>query len=406
MLILIRRLLDPVVKSSRRHHRCLVTGEPFSEFGSLAAATKQASSSSARDGLGIYCKMHRRCSFNLDRYDLLFALKSATSVKDPLIVRQFHAHVFRLGFGGDVYIATSLLSAYVATSIRDARLLFDEMPDRDTFTWNVMITGYARSGDVDKAQDVFEEMPQRSVVSWSAMLTAYAHSRRWVEGLSLFRVMTMAGKDGPLIKPNAITLSIVLLCCSLMGSPGSLLGRSVHGYLLKTNVEKDSALVNMYAKCGVYKYACLVYSAMKRKDVIAWTALIFGAARHGYSEEALSVFETMKEESVRPDELTFTGVLVACARTGMVGMGRRYFNLIKEYGLELQIQHYGCMVDMYCRAGLVEEAHDILQRMNLEPEAAIWRSFLSACKEHNRFDIVEKVMEANASPKCMESPGK
>ncbi|CAI0468536.1 unnamed protein product [Linum tenue] len=101
----------------------------------------------------------------------------------------------------------------------------------------------------------------------------------------------------------------------------------------------------------------------------------------------------MKEEGVQPNEMTFTGVLHACAHTGMVGAGRRYFNMIEEYGLEYKIQHYGCMVDIYGRAGLVEEAFGVIKRMKLEPNATVWGSFLSACKEHNRFDMVEKVIE-------------
>ncbi|CAL1372733.1 unnamed protein product [Linum trigynum] len=395
MLLMVRRLLDPVVKSSPSHHRCLVTGKPFFKSRrSSAEAIKQASSSSPRDGLGIYCRMHRQFSVKkLDSYALLFVLKSAATMKDPRIVRHFHAHVVRVGFGGNVYIATCLLSAYVAASFRDARLLFDEMPDRTAVTWNVMITGYARFGDVDKALDMFEEMPERNVESWSAMITAFVHSGRWAEGLFLFREMMMAGNDGPMIMPDKITLSTVLSCCAQMGCPGSLLGRSVHGYLLKMNGEIDNVLVDMYAKCGVFKYACLVFSAMKEKNVIAWTALISGAARHGCSEEALSLFEMMKEEGVRPNEMTFTGVLHACAHTGMVGAGQRYFNMIEEYGLEYKIQHYGCMVDIYGRAGLVEEARGVIERMKLEPNAAVWGSFLSACKEHNRFDMAEKVIE-------------
>ncbi|CAI0468535.1 unnamed protein product [Linum tenue] len=51
------------------------------------------------------------------------------------------------------------------------------------------------------------------------------------------------------------------------------------------------------------------------------------------------------------------------------------------------------MVDIYGRAGLVEEAFGVIKRMKLEPNATVWGSFLSACKEHNRFDMVEKVIE-------------
>ncbi|CAL1378431.1 unnamed protein product [Linum trigynum] len=146
-----------------------------------------------------------------------------------------------------------------------------------------------------------------------------------------------------------------------MGCPGSVLGRSVDGYLLKMNGEIDNVLVDMYAKCGVFKYACLVFFCNEGKERHSMDCIDSGAARHGCSEEALSLFEMMKEEGVRPNEMTFTGVLHACAHTGMVGAGQRYFNMIEEYGLEYKIQHYGCMVDIYGRA-IIQQSLDKIGR--------------------------------------------
>ncbi|CAN1166475.1 Pentatricopeptide repeat-containing protein At5g66520 [Linum perenne] len=394
MPLLLWRLLKPI-KSPLRHRR-FVTGKSF--FGdprSPASIIKQASS--PREALGFYCEFHRQSSSELDSYSLLFALKSAGRLDDARIVRHFHAHGIRLGYITNVYVATCLLSAYVATSFRDAHHLFDGMPDRNrtAVTWNVMITGYARSGDVDKARQVFDEMPQRNVESWSAMITAYARSGYSTKGLSLFREMISA--PAVLIKPDEVTIGTVLFCCVQIGSPGSLHGRSIHCFLLKNalemNVEIGTVLVDMYAKCGFLNYACLVFDSMKERNVTTWTTLICAAAHNGYSQEALSLFEMMKEEGVQPNEMTFTGILHACAFNGLVEQGRRCFEMIKEYGLEYRIQHYGCMVDLYGKAGLVEEAYGVIMTMELEPSAVVWGSFLSACKEHDRFDMAEKVME-------------
>ncbi|PON84304.1 Pentatricopeptide repeat [Trema orientale] len=127
---------------------------------------------------------------------------------------------------------------------------------------------------------------------------------------------------------------------------------------------------------------------------MSWTTLICGAARHGYSEEAFSLFELMQKEGViRPNELTFTGILSACVHTGLVEEGQKFFRMIQECGLELRIQHYGCMVDLFGKAGLVQEAYDVIQTMKLEPNVVVWSSFLSTCKVHKKYEMAEKVTE-------------
>lgn len=271
--------------------------------------------------------------------------------------------------------------------------MFDEMPEKNTVTWNTMISGYSRSGDVERARLVFEEMPLRNVASWGAMIAAYVNSGKHELGLSLFRDMVMDGG----LKPDQVTAVSVLSGCAHMGSVGLLVGKSVHGFMVKKrwelNAELGTVLIGMYAKCGFLKGATQVFESMQEKNVMAWTALICGSAQHGYSKEASSLFEKMQNAGVRPNELTFTGVLSACVHTGLVEEGRKYFKLIEESGLELRIQHYGCMVDLYGKAGLLEEAYDVIKNMRLEPNVAVWGAFLSACKEHKQFEMAERVVE-------------
>lgn len=256
-----------------------------------------------------------------------------------------------------------------------------------------MITAYSRHGDVNKARCVFEGMPSRDIASWSAMVAAYVNNGKQDQGLAVFR--EMVSNEG--LKPDQLTLGSVLSGCAHLGSIGLLVGKSVHGFMVKNgwelNVEIGTVLVDMYAKCGFLKYACRVFELMPEKNVMTWTALICGSAQHGYSQEALSFFEMMQKMEIHPNEMTFTGVLNACAHTGLVKEGRNYFRMIEEHGLEPRIQHYGCMVDLFGKAGLLEEAYTVLKTMRLEPNIVIWGSFLSACKEHRNFEMAEKVIE-------------
>ncbi|KAL6546182.1 hypothetical protein OROMI_021903 [Orobanche minor] len=371
-----------------------------SHFNSWAFAIRNAASSSSSPlkPLQLYTHMQRQ-SVPFDTFSILFALKSCNHLPHNLnIIRHLHAHLLKLGFSTNVYVATCLLSAYASTFFNDACTLFDEMPARNTVTWNVMITGYSRRGDTRAARIAFDAMPLRDLASWSAVIAAYMDNSLWNQGLALFRAMLSSRDAGDeRLKPDQLTLGPVLAGCGRMGSSGLGLGKSIHGFVMKNkwelNVEFGTCLVDMYAKCGHLKEACLVFRMMKSSNVVAWTALICGAARHGHGQEALWMFDKMREAGVEPNELTFTGVLTACVQKELIEEGSKYFRLLEQYGMKPTIHHYGCMVDLFGKAGLLGEAYEVINTMPFEANVVIWGSFLSSCKLHKQFEMAEKVID-------------
>ncbi|KAL7089779.1 hypothetical protein ACP275_13G203800 [Erythranthe tilingii] len=376
-------------------------------FNSWAFAIRNAasasSSSSPLKALQLYSRMHRQ-SVPFDTFSALYALKSCTLLPSHNlnILRHLHAHILKLGFSSHVYVATSLLSVYAFNVFRDACFLFDEMPTRNTVTWNVMITGYSRQGDITTARLFFDRMPLRDLASWSAMIAAYVDNALWDNGLALFREMMVSRNvSGDCLKPDQLTLGSILGGCGRMGSVGLVFGKSIHAFVIKNkwdlNVELGTCLVDMYAKCGLLKTSSLIFSMMKSNNVVAWTALICGAAQHGFGQEAIQIFENMREAGVKPNELTFTGILTACVKAGLVDEGRMYFRMIEQCGIRPRIQHYGCMVDLFGKTGLLGEAYEIINTMPFEANVVIWGSFLSSCKLHKQFqmaddNVIDKVM--------------
>ncbi|XP_050368843.1 pentatricopeptide repeat-containing protein At5g66520-like [Argentina anserina] len=332
-------------------------------FNSWAAAIR--SSSSPHKALRIFTQMHRQ-SVPCDTYSILFTLNSCTKFHNHAAIQHLHSHIVKLGFDSHVYVATSLLHAYVYGSLVHASQLFDEMPEKSTVTWNTMISGFSRTGNVERARIMFEDMPLRDASSWNAMITAYVNNGRHELGLSLFRDMVM-GEEG--VRPDPRTAVVVLSGCAHSGSVGLLVGKSVHGFIVKNtwemNAELGTVLIDMYAKCGFLKGAEEVFELMQEKNVMTWTALICGSAQNGSNEEALCLFARMQNAGVRPNQPTFTGVLSACVNLGLVDEGQKYFNLIEECGLEVKIQHCGCMVDLFGKAGMLEEAYDFIKTIKI-----------------------------------------
>jgi len=181
-------------------------------------------------------------------------------------------------------------------------------------------------------------------------------------------------------------------------------GRQLHALAVSAGLEHHamirSALIDMYGKSGSISDAEIIFSNRTKDDVISWTAMIVGQAEHGHSKEALELFEEMCCLGLKPDHVTFIGVLTACSHVGEVELGLRYLNAMsKKYGVEPSKEHYGCVVDLLARAGRVHEAEELIGRIAAdERDGVVWTSLLRACAargaEETGKRAAERVMEA------------
>ncbi|OWM69228.1 hypothetical protein CDL15_Pgr025415 [Punica granatum] len=209
-----------------------------------------------------------------------------------------------------------------------------------------MASGYVRSGKLDEAKEFFERMPERDFVSWSSVISGYVQAGCFLEALDLFHEMLQSGA-----KPNQFTLvSALSACANLVALLDQ--GRWIHVFIGKNEIKMNewllASLIDMYAKCGEVEFASNVFSSARglRGKVWPWNAMIGGFAMHGN-------------------------------HGNMVNEGRRYFRMMESaYGIKPEIEHYGCMVDLLGRAGLLDEAEDIISSLQITPDAAVWGALL------------------------------
>uniref|UniRef100_A0A3B6FSE8 DYW domain-containing protein n=1 Tax=Triticum aestivum TaxID=4565 RepID=A0A3B6FSE8_WHEAT len=192
----------------------------------------------------------------------------------------------------------------------------------------------------------------RNLVAWSSMIGGYSRVGMVNEALDLFRDMQAAG-----VNPDEVTMVSVISACAKAGALD--LGRWVHAFIdrkgITVDLELSTALIDMYAKCGLIERARLVFDAMVERDTKAWSAMIVGLAMHGLAEDALAIFSRMLQL-------------------------KRYWSTMQEMGIKASMENYGCMVDLLCRSGLLDEAYSFV--------TSIWRNLLVASKSSNRTDIV------------------
>lgn len=246
---------------------------------------------------------------------------------------------------------------------------------------------YVKCGAVDDARQEFERMDRRDVVAWSAMIAGYAQNGRPSEALELFE--SMKSKQ---IKPNDVALVSVLSACSQLGSleAGERIGNYVESQGFLFNVYVASALLDMYSKCGNISKARQIFNHMPQKDVVSWNSMIVGLAANGFAKEAINLFEKMKEIRVKPNDITFVGILTACTHAGLLELGLRIFRSMKsDHEITPTIEHYACVVDLFCRSGKLKDAHEFICRMEVEPNVVIWGTLLSASRIHSNLELAE-----------------
>ncbi|KAJ9691595.1 hypothetical protein PVL29_013706 [Vitis rotundifolia] len=290
----------------------------------------------------------------------------------------------------DVISWNTMINGYaIVGKIDEAKRLFDEMPERNLVSWNSMLAGFVKCGNVEDVFGLFSEMPCRDVVSWNSMLACYAQCGKPNEALALFDQMRAVG-----VKPTEPTVVSLLSACAHLGALDK--GLHLHTYINDNRIEVNSivgtALVDMYAKCGKISLATQVFNAMESKDVLAWNTIIAGMAIHGHLKEAQQLFKEMKEAGVEPNDVTFVAMLSACSHAGMVDEGQKLLDCMSSsYGIEPKVEHYGCVIDLLARAGLLEEAMELIGTMPMEPNPSALGALLGGCRIHGNYELGEMV---------------
>lgn len=255
---------------------------------------------------------------------------------------------------------------------------------------NALLDMYVKCEKLDLARRVFDMLLARDIVSWTVMISGLVQCKRPSEALEVFNAMQISG-----VKPDKVVLSTVLSACASLGALES--GRWVHEYIERKGIEWDvhvgTSVVDMYVKCGCLDTAVSIFQEMPLKNVSSWNALINGFALHGRGREALDCFDRMVASGLHPNEVTFITVLGACCHSGLVQEGRQLFELMtKSYKLSPWEDHYGCMVDLLGRAGLIQEAYDVIKAMPMRPGVFTWVTLLSACQAHGRMDFSQQIL--------------
>ncbi|KAF5731085.1 pentatricopeptide repeat-containing protein [Tripterygium wilfordii] len=303
------------------------------------------------DAMALYFQMEEE-GVEPDRFTFPRVLKACGGIGSVQLGLAVHRHLVRLGFG------------------------------KDGFVLNALVDMYAKCGDIVQARRVFDKVDCKDLVSWNSMLTGYIRHGLLNEALEIFHAMIKQG-----FEPDSVAISSILACGWSLK-----IGIQIHGWVVRQGIEWDLSIANslivLYASHGNVEQARWLFDQMPDRDTISWNSIV---SAHSKDPRVLQYFEDMENAGVLPDAITFVSLLSACAHLGLVKFGERLFLLMTEkYGITPIMEHYACMVNLYGRAGRLDEAYAIVvKRMEFGAGPTVWGALLYACYLHGNVDMGE-----------------
>ncbi|KAL6504037.1 hypothetical protein OROGR_025960 [Orobanche gracilis] len=257
--------------------------------------------------------------------------------------KQVHGLVVKTNFVLDVFVCNALLDFYSKHDyVEDMRKLFDEMPELDGVSYNIIITSYAWNGQPEESLSLFKELRlsnfNRRNFPFATMLSISANTQ-YIE-----------------------------------------MGRQLHAQATLTNADLDiqvaNALVDMYAKCGRFREAAIIFKNLPDKCSVPWTAMISAYVQRGHNDEALNLFNEMRRDNICGDQATFASTVKASANLALVSVGKQLHSCVISSGFTSNLFCGSALLDMYAKCGSLKDAIKVFEEMP-ERNTISWNAMIS-----------------------------
>ncbi|CAH9139271.1 unnamed protein product [Cuscuta epithymum] len=253
---------------------------------------------------------------------------------------------------------------------------------------NQLIETYSRCGLIKHTSEVFGRITKKDIVSWTSAMMGHVNNGQANEALVLFRSMQREN-----INPDSLTFVALLQAITQLGFLS--FAREVHARACRQiDVQEGILIINTlimaYSRCGDLNCAGVLFDRMPGRDLSSWNTMLSSYGAHGDCVRVLELFNQMRMEKVVPDNYTFTSLLSACSHSGALPEGLSVFRtMMEDYRLVPTDEHFGCMVDLLSRGGMLEEADYLLKCEGLRENASALGAFIASCMVNGKGEMGE-----------------
>lgn len=245
---------------------------------------------------------------------------------------------------------------------------------------NPLFQLYVKCREVNDADNLFSGMHCLSVVSWNVQISSYLREGCEEKAVQLFARMQQQG-----LAPTKITYIGMLSGCvnDEMLVIGKLMHARVSTCQFQTTTVVNTALFNMYGRCGSIEYAQRTFNDIEDRDVVAWNAMLEVCYEHGLHKESIALLSQMQVEGVIPNKVTFVALLRTCTHAEAMFEGKLMHRYAIDTGFVLDISVSTAVITLYGKGGTLEEAI-LLFRSFCERDTILWNTMIAIYSSHGR----------------------
>ncbi|KAJ8546219.1 hypothetical protein K7X08_018802 [Anisodus acutangulus] len=295
-----------------------------------------------------------------DRHTFPYVIRACSDLLLPQQGVAVHGLTVISGYMWDIFVGNSLLSMYMSCGDKEGARKDCEM-GREVHSlveavgfWNnlsvrnAVVDMYVKCGRMDEARLVFEKMIDRDVVTWTTMIHGFISDGDIKNALWFSQRMQLEG-----VKPNAVTLASLLAACASL--PNLRLGKCLHGWAIRQDLQADvnveTGLIDMYAKCNCFRLGYQVFAKTSKKRTVPWNAILSGCLHNELAREAIELFKFMLSEAVKPNDATLKSVLPAFAIEANFRQALSIHSYLVRSGFVTRTEVATGLVDIYSKCG-------------------------------------------------------
>ncbi|CAN1218429.1 Pentatricopeptide repeat-containing protein At5g44230 [Linum perenne] len=298
-----------------------------------------------------------------------------------------------------------------------AHQLFDEIPNRcrDQFLWTSFIRYHVRHRRCTEAISLYSTMHRIGVppssFTFSSVLNACARLPAVSEGKQVHKRLLQSGHFNNKIVQTA--LLDMYAKCGCLADASTIFDGMIHkdivaftaiicGYTMdERNVVSWTAMVAGYANCGNMDAARELYDQMKEKNSVTWVAMIAGYGKNGYAKEAVEMYMEMRAKEVKITDVAMVATVSACTQLGDSDLATTLAADIEERHTDRGVFVSNALIHMQAKCGSLDLAWKEFNGMK-ERDVITYSTMMAALADHGKsreaLDMFNKMQDEGLRP--------